>query len=55
MMLIHFSQCFQIRKGLEISSTYEPELDKLAQELSRTVAGESINDLFLARLTQSED
>lgn len=51
---VHY-QPFQIRKGIEVSSNSDPELDKLAEVLSRTIVGESINDLFLPRMTHIED
>ena len=39
----------KIRKGIEFSPNYEPEFDKLAQELARTVTGDSINDILIQR------
>jgi hypothetical protein len=45
----------KIRKGVEITSTTEPEFDKLVQELSRTISGNSINDILTSRMTHTED
>jgi hypothetical protein len=45
----------KIRKGFELSTNYEPEFDKLAQELARTVTGDSINDILIAQITDNED
>ncbi len=53
-LIINF--CFwKIRKGIEISPNYEPEFDKLAQELARTVTGDSINDILTTPMTANDD
>ncbi len=46
---------FKIRKGIELSPNSEPEFDKLVQELSRTVTGDSINDILISQMTDNED
>ena len=46
---------FKIRKGIEYSPNYDPEFDKIAQELSRTVIGDSINDILIPQITNNED
>jgi hypothetical protein len=45
----------KIRKGIESSPNSEPEFDKLAQELARTIAGDSINDIPIDQITDIED
>ncbi|CAF0826705.1 unnamed protein product [Rotaria sordida] len=45
----------KIRKGIEFADNYEREFDKLAQELSRTVAGDSMNDILIDQTNDIED
>ncbi|CAF4626912.1 unnamed protein product [Rotaria sp. Silwood1] len=45
----------KIRKGAEFAHNHEREYDKLAQELSRTVAGDSMNDILIDPTNDIED
>ena len=45
----------KIRKGIEYPANYDPELDKLAQELARTTAGDLIQDGLYAQSNSNED
>ena len=46
---------FKIRKGSEISNKYEPEFDKIAKELSRTVADNLMDDILIIQTNDVED
>jgi len=45
----------KIRKGIEFPQNSQPEFDKLAQELARTVAGDAMNDILNFQTTDIED
>ena len=52
-----YVQCFslKVRKGIEYPANYDPELDKLAQELARTTAGDLIQDSLYVQSSSNED
>ncbi|UJR35829.1 hypothetical protein I4U23_028576 [Adineta vaga] len=45
----------KMRKGVEYPANYEPEFHKLAQELARTVAGDTIQDILHVQTIENED
>ncbi|CAF0835101.1 unnamed protein product [Adineta steineri] len=45
----------KIRKGIEFPQNYEPEFDKLVQELARTIADNTIYDILNVQTNDNED
>jgi len=45
----------KIRKGVEVTSAYDRELDKLTHELSRTVTINSMHDILLNQTTNIDN